>query len=106
MLVDLYAVLGIPQDADEATIRSAYKILARRYHPDSGAGSSPAKFREITQAYETLSEPERRREYDMGLSRARAPITVPVEPMTAPRWRTSTFDDLFEELLRTLWHRF
>lgn len=42
--MDYYVVLGIAEDADEETIRSAFRALPRRYHPDVGAGSSPVQF--------------------------------------------------------------
>jgi curved DNA-binding protein CbpA len=85
-----YAILGIPPDADEETIRTAYRALARQYHPDVGEGSSQEKFREVVDAYETLSDPERRRVYDMelGCHRTRSepiqPLT-PVEPLRGVR---------------------
>lgn len=50
----LYTVLGIARDADDETIRSAYRILARRHHPDRGAGSSAEKFRKVNEACKTL----------------------------------------------------
>ena len=59
--MDYYVVLGIAEDADEETIRSAFRALARRYHPDVGAGSSPVQFQRAREAYETLVDPERRR---------------------------------------------
>lgn len=84
--MDFYAILGIPVDADQNTIRSAYKILARRYHPDKGAGSSSEQFRQVAEAYETLIDPGRRQRYDLSLLRAcrpvvRGPIPVPPEPL-------------------------
>jgi molecular chaperone DnaJ len=45
-----YAVLYVPEDADPAAIRHAYRVLAHRYHPDAGSGSSPQKFRDATEA--------------------------------------------------------
>ncbi len=75
-----YAILGISPDADSETIRIAYRALARRYHPDMGEGSSPDKFREVVDAYETLSDRDRRRVYDLELARRR-PLAVPVEPL-------------------------
>ena len=57
-------VLGLAEDADEETIRSAFRALARRYHPGVGAGSSPLEFQRAREAYETLVHPERRRRYD------------------------------------------
>ena len=62
--MDYYVVLGIAEDADEEMIRSAFRALARRYHPDVGAGSSPVEFQRAREAYETLVDPERRRRYD------------------------------------------
>jgi len=62
--MDYYLVLGVAEDADEETIRSAFRLLARRYHPDVGPGSSPVEFQRAREAYETLADPERRRCYD------------------------------------------
>src|ERR1043166_3929614 len=68
--MNYYVVLGIPEDADEETTRRAFRALVRRYHPDAGAGSSPEKFREIVDAYETLRDPVRRATYDSSLRAA------------------------------------
>ena len=67
--MDFYAVLGITSNADEVAIRSAYRVLARRYHPDSGTGANLEKFHEVADAYETLIDPSRRRAYDLWLQR-------------------------------------
>ena len=81
--MDLYGILGIPSDADQETIRDAYKTLALRYHPDRGVGSSTEKFRQIAQAYETLIDPGRRQGYDLSLLPARRPAIIRVGPTTA-----------------------
>jgi molecular chaperone DnaJ len=63
---DHYAVLGVDRGASADEIRSAYRKLARQYHPD--VSSDPAaseRFKEVTQAYEILSDPEKRQRYDM-----------------------------------------
>ena len=54
--MDYYVVLGIAEDADEETVRSAFRALARRYHPDVGAGSSPIEFQRAREAYQTLAD--------------------------------------------------
>lgn len=62
--VDYYAVLGLPPSADDATIRLAYRRLARRYHPDIAGDENLHLMQTLNQAYQTLSDPERRRLYD------------------------------------------
>jgi len=62
---DLYAVLGINRTATSREIKSAYRRLARRYHPDVNSDPvAPSKFAQINEAYHTLIDPERRRTYD------------------------------------------
>ena len=78
--MDLYAVLEIPRDADQATIRGAYRILARRYHPDRGAGSSAERFRQVKEAYETLVDSGSRHAYDLSVQWAERPVPVRVQP--------------------------
>jgi molecular chaperone DnaJ len=62
-----YQVLGVSAQATEAEIKRAYRALARQYHPDSNPDDpdADARFKEITLAYETLRDPERRRRYDL-----------------------------------------
>ena len=63
---DYYAALGVAPDADEQAIKQAYRKLARQYHPDVNPGDKQAeeRFKEINEAYQALSDPERRRKYD------------------------------------------
>ncbi|XP_038159818.1 dnaJ homolog subfamily B member 9-like [Cyprinodon tularosa] len=62
---DYYDILGVPRDATERQIKKAFHKLALKYHPDRNKGAdAEAKFREIAEAYETLSDDKRRREYD------------------------------------------
>ena len=64
--VDHYAVLGVERGATAEEIRTAYRRLARQHHPDvNAAPDAAARFKEITQAYEILSDPEKRQRYDM-----------------------------------------
>ncbi|MGB8266029.1 MAG: molecular chaperone DnaJ [Candidatus Velthaea sp.] len=66
MAADYYDVLGVPRDADENQIKRAYRQLARVHHPDVAADKSTAehKFKEINEAYEVLSDPQKRANYD------------------------------------------
>jgi molecular chaperone DnaJ len=66
--MDLYVVLGVPRRATPDEIRRAYRRLARRFHPDINPGDRVAasQFEQIVQAYETLTDPERRSRYDGG----------------------------------------
>lgn len=63
---DLYEVLGVEKNADDATLKKAYRKLAKKYHPDVNPGDkdAEAKFKEATNAYAILSDPEKRRQYD------------------------------------------
>jgi molecular chaperone DnaJ len=61
---DYYLLLGVPRDASPAAIKAAYRRLAKRYHPDVGAGATTQDFHELQAAYETLTDAERRRRYD------------------------------------------
>ena len=63
---DYYEVLGVDRNADEATLKKAYRGLAKKYHPDMKPGDKEAekKFKEASEAYAVLSDPEKRRQYD------------------------------------------
>lgn len=63
---DYYEILGIERTADENTIKKAYRKLAKQYHPDTNKGNPQAeeKFKEATEAYAVLSDPEKRKQYD------------------------------------------
>ncbi len=63
---DYYEVLGVSRSASEKDIKKAYRKLARKYHPDINPGSkeAEAKFKEISEAYEVLGHPEKRKQYD------------------------------------------
>ena len=63
---DYYEVLGINRSADKDTIKKAYRKMAKKYHPDSNAGDANAeeKFKEVTEAYNVLSDPEKKKLYD------------------------------------------
>ncbi len=95
--VDFYAVLGVDADASADTISEAFRALAKRLHPDvaGGAGADAVRFTEVTAAYDVLSDPERRRDYDRVRAetqpRAAAPLPTrhprpAATPATRRRW--------------------
>ncbi|MGJ3250396.1 MAG: DnaJ C-terminal domain-containing protein [Elainellaceae cyanobacterium] len=63
---DYYAILGVSKSADASEIKKAFRKLARQYHPDMNPGdkSAEARFKEVNEAYEVLSDPEKRQKYD------------------------------------------
>ena len=104
--MDFYIVLGIERAATVGDVKRAYKRLARRFHPDINPGDrmAAAQFRQIAEAYETLSDPDRRRRYDAaGQELSSEPIaygfegfdfSVSVSGASAP-----TFGDLFADVI-------
>lgn len=118
MAKDYYLVLGVPLDAAPDAIRSAFRRLALRYHPDRGDRADPGAFQEVSEAYEVLSDPRRRRRYDRELeqrrTRTRVPpavkrvrdpeplISEPVSLAGQPETIRPSFDALLERLTRNV----
>ena len=105
--MDLYIVLGLARDASTGDIKRAYRRLARRFHPDINPGDrmAAAQFRRIAEAYETLSDAERRRRYDSGVPDApSSDATFGFEGFdfsaSAAGTGASTFGDLFADILQ------
>jgi molecular chaperone DnaJ len=105
--MDFYVILGIERSASSGDIKRAYKRLARRFHPDVNPGDqkAAAHFREISEAYETLSNPELRSRYDVG-EHPRADendTTFSFEgfdfTLRSSGASASTFGDLFADIL-------
>lgn len=61
---DYYAILGVPRGADKDTIRRAYRELAKKHHPDANAGVDGERFKDIAEAYDVLSNPDKKAQYD------------------------------------------
>ncbi len=104
--MNLYMILGVPREASGDEIKRAYKRLARRFHPDVNPGDAEAArvYRDVVQAFETLSQPDRRRLYDSGkFADVRVDASVAFEgfdfTQRADGARASTFGDLFGEVI-------
>jgi molecular chaperone DnaJ len=103
---DLYVVLGVPPTESSTGIRQAFRDLALRYHPDRAGTQGAPRFRDIVEAYRTLSDPSRRESYDRALPHSAPPAPARPEPLA----RLSLFDDftvtrppaedVFEQLFR------
>src|SRR4029453_7851787 len=103
--MDLYELLGLARGATLIEIKRSYSRLARKYHPDINPGdnAAEAQFREITRAYETLSDPERRLQYDAaGAVAESTTVTFGFEGFDfsagGGHSTATTFGDLFAEV--------
>ncbi len=91
---DYYIVLGVSRGADIKRIKKAYRTVVKKYHPDtSRSHESVEKFREIREAYETLSDETKRKEYDDQLERRGTEIRIRRAPEFIER-RRSLFDEM------------
>lgn len=89
---DYYETLGVGRDASPDDIKKSFRQLARKYHPDLNEGSKEAeeKFKEINEAYQVLSDPQKKAEYDQVGHAAFTPEDV-------AGYRTPSYDDLFRD---------
>src|SRR5690242_947179 len=107
-----YMVLGVSRTESPNGIRAAYRDLAKRLHPDVAGTQATHAFQEITQAYDVLSNPERRQAYNHELSRTeerdvsaarsrRGPVTrTPVEILGNPDGIRPSFDETYDRFRR------
>ena len=89
---DYYEVLGVKRDASADDLKKAFRHLARKYHPDLNKGSKDAeeKFKEINEAYQVLSDPQKKAQYDQGGN-------VEFSPGETAGYRPPSYDDLFRD---------
>ncbi|MBI5511813.1 MAG: DnaJ domain-containing protein [Deltaproteobacteria bacterium] len=97
---DLYVVLGVSKDADLATIRRAYRRLAKSYHPDAG-GSPAERFLELRRAYETLADHAERARQEAGAT-PQVEVPVTVAQATAPAVRAAPGGGLIADVTPSL----
>jgi molecular chaperone DnaJ len=101
---DYYEILGVSKKASLTDIKKAYRKLARKYHPDLNPGdkNSEKKFKEITQAYEVIKDPEKRKQYDMfgsaGGNFRPGKGGSPFEGFDFATTGSSSFGDIFETI--------
>jgi molecular chaperone DnaJ len=96
---DYYKVLGVGKGASDEEIKKAYRKLARKYHPDRNAGDKQAeeRFKEISQAHDVLSDPDKRKAYDRG--------SGPFGTFTGGNFDPSSFSGSFGDILSDLFGR-
>ncbi len=100
MKKNFYKVLGVDQKASPEKIKRAFRQAAKRYHPDVSPRDEE-KFREVQEAYETLSDPEKKALYDREMLDKRAPLPKPHPFRPSESYPSSVFDgidEFFEEL--------
>jgi len=99
-----YAVLGVSRTADQQQIHHAFRAQARRYHPDVAPGAAPEQFQKVVEAYEVLSDPVRRHQYDRSLQphvairhrHTQPEPLIPERPVNMPSNRFTAFSSSFD----------
>jgi len=91
---DYYVILGVSRGADQKKIQKAYRTIVKKFHPDAtGTQESSERFLELKEAYETLADEERRKEYDKELKRRGSKLGITKVPEIIEK-RTSLFDQM------------
>ncbi len=110
---DYYKILDIDKSADADTIKKAYRKLAKKYHPDTNAGNaqSEQKFKEVTEAYTILSDPEKKKLYDQfghaafdGSGSDAGAYGNPGSGYQEYHFENGTMDDIFKDLFGEMFH--
>jgi molecular chaperone DnaJ len=96
-----YMVLGVSQTESPAGIRAAYRDRVRRLHPDIAGDGSTRAFQELTTAYDVLSDPHRRREYNALLDAGDRPIHEPTSILAVPETIHPSFEALYDRIARS-----
>ncbi|KAI5838926.1 DnaJ domain-containing protein [Morchella snyderi] len=107
-VIDYYEILSVAPTATQQQVREAYKRAALQSHPDRVSHTDPSraartkKFQQVNDAYYTLSDPGRRRDYDAtrAYQRANSPLHTPPPPHPGAHWEDAQFSDVFEEMMR------
>jgi curved DNA-binding protein CbpA len=94
--LDYYALLGVDEDANIVKVKEAFRAFARRYHPDRFAGASPEKleranaiYRRGTEAFQVLTDPVARTQYDQALERGELRLTTEARDVSKPKSPTA-----------------
>ncbi len=99
MTKDYYATLGVSKTATEAEIKKAYKKKAMEHHPDKNAGDNKAeaKFKEVNEAYQTLGDKTKRKNYDQFGSAEGNPFGAGQQKKSSGRQQSGGFEDIFSQ---------
>src|SRR5215472_11896961 len=104
-VVDFYEVLQISPNAEPETIHRVYRLLAQRYHPDNSQTGGAARFRALVNAYDGLSDPEKRARYDLTYFEARQRRWRPIVAIDQPQNQFEVEETLRLTILEVLYER-